>query len=84
MAHVGAIYTIDHFVRTPDQILDEIQRHEQAVDRPRPCHKHVWAEMTCLVEGETCNGRDTLFILRAARNETFPWQFDDVRYTHSR
>jgi hypothetical protein len=61
MAYVGAIYTIDRFVRTPEQVLDEVQRREQAVGRPRPCHKHVWAEMTCVVEGETCNGRATLF-----------------------
>jgi hypothetical protein len=61
MAYVGALYTIDRFVRTPEQILDEVQRREQAVGRPRPCHKHVWAEMTCVVEGETCNGRATLF-----------------------
>lgn len=61
MAYVGALYTIDRFVRTPEQILDEIQRREQAVDRPRPCHKQVWAEMTCVEEGETCNGRVTLF-----------------------
>ena len=61
MAYVGAIYTIDRFVRPPEQILDEVQRRQQAVGRPRPCHKHVWAEMTCVVEGETCNGRVTLF-----------------------
>jgi len=61
MAYVGAIYTIDRFVRTPDQILDEVERRQQAVGRPRPCHKHVWAEMTCVVEGQTCNGRATLF-----------------------
>ena len=61
MAYVGAIYTIDRFVRTPEQIVDEVQRREQAIDRPRPCHKHVWAEMTCVVEGEPCNGRVTLF-----------------------
>jgi hypothetical protein len=61
MACVGACYTIDRFVRTPDQVIDELQRKQRAKDRPRPCHKHVWAEMTCVVEGETCNGRVTLF-----------------------
>jgi hypothetical protein len=61
MACVGAFYTIDRFVRTPDQVIDELRRQERAKDRPRPCHKHVWAEMTCVVEGETCNGRTTLF-----------------------
>jgi hypothetical protein len=61
MACVGAFYTIDRFVRTPDQVIDELQRKQRAKDRPRPCHKHVWAEMTCVVEGETYNGRVTLF-----------------------
>lgn len=61
MACVGAIYTINRFVRTPEQVIDELQRKQRAQDRPRPCHKHVWAEMTCVVEGETCYGRVTLF-----------------------
>jgi len=61
MAYVGAVYTIDRFVRTPEQILDELQRRQRQAQRPKPCHKHVWAEMTCVVEGETCNGRVTLF-----------------------
>jgi hypothetical protein len=61
MACVGACYTIDRFVRTPAQVIDELQRRERAPARPQPCHKHVWAEMTCVVEGETLNGRTTLF-----------------------
>ena len=46
MAYVGAAYTIDPFERTADDILDELLRQERAKDRPRPEHKHVWAEMT--------------------------------------
>ena len=46
MAYVGAVYTIARFPRTVDQILDELLRKERAKDRPRPQHKHVWAEMT--------------------------------------
>lgn len=61
MAYVGACYTIGRFVRTPDQVIDELQRQQRAKERPRPCHKHVWAEMTCVLEGEICNGRVTLF-----------------------
>jgi hypothetical protein len=61
MAYVGAIYTIDRFVRTPAQVVDEVLRRERAKDRPRPVQKHVWAEMTTVVEGERCNGRATLF-----------------------
>lgn len=46
MSYVGAVYTITRFRRTADQILDELLRKERAQDRPRPQHKHVWAEMT--------------------------------------
>jgi hypothetical protein len=61
MSYVGAVYTIDRFLRTPDDVLDELQRNQQVKDRPRPQHKHVVAEMTQVIEGEECNGRVTLF-----------------------
>jgi hypothetical protein len=46
MAYVGAVYTIDRFPRTAAEIVDELLRKQRAKDRPRPQHKHVWAEMT--------------------------------------
>lgn len=46
MAYVGAVSTIHRFPRTADEIVDELLRKERALDRPRPQHKHVWAEMT--------------------------------------
>ncbi len=52
MACVGAVYSIEPFVRTADDILDEVLRDECAKERPRPQHKHVWAEMTREVEGQ--------------------------------
>ena len=61
MSYVGAVYTIDRFVRTPDDVLDELARHDAAQERPRPQHKRVAAEMTQVVEGEECNGRVSLF-----------------------
>ncbi len=66
MACVRAVYTIDRHVRTPQQILDELLRHERNRDRPKPCHKHVWAEMTREIEGQLCVGRISLFDLMAA------------------
>jgi len=62
MAYVGAVYTIAPFERTPDQILNEVARRERAKDRPRPRNKHVWGEMTQLVEGELLDGRSSLFL----------------------
>ena len=52
MACVGAVYSIEPFVRKAEDIIDEVLRDEKAEERPRPQHKHVWAEMTREVEGE--------------------------------
>jgi hypothetical protein len=62
MAYVGAVYTIDRFRRTADQVLDEIARRKRQKDRPRPQHKHVWGEMTQLEAGERIDGRSLLFV----------------------
>lgn len=61
MAYVGALYSIDRYVRSPTQVLDEVQRAQRAEGRPAPRHKQVWAEMTTVVQGETLNGRVSLF-----------------------
>ena len=45
MACVGAVYSIDPFERTPEQILDEVQRKASAVNRPIPYEKRVQAEL---------------------------------------
>jgi len=45
MACVGAAYSIDPFERTPEQILDEVQRKASAANRPIPYHKRVQAEL---------------------------------------
>jgi hypothetical protein len=61
MAYVGATYSIDPFVRTADDVLDELRRRQRQQDRPAPVGKRLWAEMTRLVEGEPCSGRTVLF-----------------------
>lgn len=61
MSYVGAVYTIDRFVRTAEDVVDELARKDVARGRPRPQHKRVAAEMTQVLEGEECNGRVTLF-----------------------
>jgi hypothetical protein len=61
MSYVGAVYTIDRFVRTSDDVLEEVCRKQAAKDRPKPRHKRVAAEMTQVIEGEQCNGRVSLF-----------------------
>src|SRR5262249_56871018 len=69
MAYVGAAYTIAPFVRTADQVVQDLAGAEAAPARPRPCHKHVWAEMTRVAQGEACNGRVALFAHLAAERQ---------------
>jgi len=61
MAYVGALYTIDRFRRTTDEVLDDMARRARTKERPRPQHKRVWAEMTRILEGEPVSGREWLF-----------------------
>lgn len=46
MAYLGASYTVDRFVRTIDQVLDEVLRTECAKHRPRPQNKRLFGDMT--------------------------------------
>src|SRR5437660_6263425 len=46
MASVAAIYTVEPFARTPQQILPESPTlQETGPARPRPEHKRVWASL---------------------------------------
>jgi hypothetical protein len=45
MAAVGAVYTIKPFVRTADDVVDEVDRKQAAATRPAPSHKRVRAEL---------------------------------------
>jgi hypothetical protein len=61
MAYVGAVYTIDRYPRTADDVVDEVQREQRAADRPKPQHKRVWVEMTGGREDALANGKTRLF-----------------------
>ena len=73
VAVVGACYTIQPFVRTAQDVVDEVMREEARERRPRPIHKRVRAELTREVqvkgegegEGEggveQVNGKDVVF-----------------------
>ena len=62
MAAVGAVYSIAPYLRTADDVIDELARRQRAADRPRPRHKHVWAELTRVHEGEEFSGKERLFL----------------------
>jgi hypothetical protein len=62
MAYVGAVYSIDRFRRTADDVVNEVCRKERAAERPRPEYKQVWAEMTRNAEGKVGTGCERTFI----------------------
>jgi hypothetical protein len=59
-ACAGAVYTIEQFKRTPEDVIDEVRRRERAAERPQPQGKIVWAEMRQEVEGEEVSGREVV------------------------
>lgn len=56
MAYVGAVYSIEPFVRSADDVVDEVLRQARSETRPRPQHKQVWAEMTRHHAGDDAAG----------------------------
>ena len=65
MACVGAGFSVDRFVRRPDDILDAVFRKESAAHRPRPQNKRLWAEMTQVREGQPFSGKTRVFVQQA-------------------
>jgi hypothetical protein len=61
MACVGSVYTIEPFVRTPEEVVDEVMRKEAHQNRPKPQHKQVRAELTRPIDGVEVNGKDRIF-----------------------
>jgi hypothetical protein len=61
MACVGAVYSIEPFVRGAEDLLDEVVRHRKAGQRPRPRHKHIWAEMTHDLDGVPITAKEAVF-----------------------
>jgi hypothetical protein len=47
MATVGAVYTVDPYVRTPQDVVAALFRDPdyEPGPRPAPCHKRVWASL---------------------------------------
>jgi hypothetical protein len=46
MATVGTAYTVDRYVRTPEEVVAALFRDGlQPPPRPQPCHKRVWASL---------------------------------------
>jgi len=66
MATVGAVYSINPFVRTPEEVVESLFRNPEEKrpkrERPRPCHKHLRAMLTHEnAAGEEIHGRAGVF-----------------------
>jgi hypothetical protein len=61
MACVGAVYTIEPFVRTAEDVVDELRRDHRREDRPEPRHKQWRGELTREINGTEVNGKDRIF-----------------------
>jgi len=61
MAYVAAVYSIAPFVRSTEDVLDELAREAQSANRPRPQNKKFYAEMTKIVEDQVDEGPERLF-----------------------
>jgi hypothetical protein len=72
MAIVGTVYSVAPFERTPEEIVEalflEAEKESKAPQRPPPRNKHVVANLTREVAGETKNALPT----------TFEWMSDQV------
>jgi hypothetical protein len=61
MAVVGAVYSVEPFVRTAEEVVDEIMREKAKKRRPQPRHKRMRAELTREIDGQEVNGKDVVF-----------------------
>jgi len=60
-ACVGAVYSVEPFVRRPRDIVDETFRERRRQDRPEPRHKRLRAELTRPIDGEEVRGKELTF-----------------------
>lgn len=70
MALIGSVYTVNPFVRTPDEVLEALFREApagQPPSRPRPCFKYVRAALERDDSDSTAPQTRTLFGWMAAQ-----------------
>ena len=70
MHFLGAVYSLEPFVREPQEVWDELFREKAAMRRPRPQGKRLWAEMAAAREGLLTSGSEFVFIEMAIDIQT--------------
>jgi hypothetical protein len=77
MALIGAVYTVDRHVRTPEEVLEALFRERPAADprptRPTPCFKHMRASLRP-------DGADST---EAQTQEIFSWMAQEAAQRNS-
>ncbi len=78
MATVGAVYSVDPYRRTPEEVVEALFRdpsqERPRQKRPRPCHKRMRAMLNHLnEEGEPIDGRAVVF----------GWMSDEIAQRHT-
>ena len=71
MAIVGTAYTVDRYVRTPEQVVAALFREADSSPtpaRPTPQHKHVWASLPTEHDGQHVPAVDVVY----------PWLLNEV------
>ena len=61
MVCVGAVYSIDPFKRTADDVVNEILRESRQKDRPVPQNKRMRSKLTRPIEGIEANSKEQIF-----------------------
>jgi hypothetical protein len=69
-AYVGAVYSIEPFVREPQEVLEELFRNHASARRPRPQGKRLWAEMAAATETSLATGSERVFVEMAIDVQT--------------
>ena len=69
-ACVGGVYTVEPFVRTADDVVDEVLRKKSKENRPVPQNKQLRAALTQAIEGQEVKGKERIFSWFAEQVQT--------------
>ena len=60
-ACVGGVYTVEPFVRTADEVVEEVLRKKAKENRPVPKNKQLRAALTQAMDGREVKGKEQIF-----------------------
>jgi len=60
-ACVGGVYTVEPFVRTAEDVIDEVLRKKAKENRPVPKNKQLRAALTQEIDGREVKGKEQIF-----------------------